>query len=423
MPLTAEEERRFQELNARSQGTQGAQGGQQGQQQGGIGSTLQTLLPQLGTSLASSLEGRGVQPIDLAPKQPNSVDRLTQLVATGEIKRLQEDQQKQRLRQERTEAEAREAQRGQPQPILQGTGQVQDTLNQALQPGQTQTTQPTAPGVAPDRIAVQKTLPSRKFDKDIGDFVDVPAEFDVIANPQAEAERELSEFNAKNKAEAEGVSAEAATETMRVADTIAQAAGRLADQWAKAHDEEGVGDIFRATTSKVGLFVGGKFGDKFKETGALPGLETEILLRMMPMMTRQGEKEGSVRLVNNVFQRLSKTLPKTNTGPGTARRQLATTINNMFGFARAFQNSGVSSAVVEKMSESELRTFADRLEVSLATLTPTPQEQALIEDVINKALAPIDEILSQQGQEQGGDELSRVREEIAQLQQELQGTQ
>ena len=52
------------------------------------------------------------------------------------------------------------------------------------------------------------------------------------------------------------------------------------------------------------------FGDKYPNSAAFPGQKTEVIVRMMPMLTAQGDKPGSVRLVSTVFDKLNLTLPE-----------------------------------------------------------------------------------------------------------------
>ena len=181
---------------------------------------------------------------------------------------------------------------------------------------------------------------------------------------------------------------------IRSAEGVGSAARRLAEQWAKAYEEGGVGNAAKDYISKAAIRLGGPLGDKYRATSALPGRKTEMMIKMMPILTQQGDKEGSVRLVQTIFERLGDTLPKGYSGIGSARDQLATTVENMFGYAKAFYDSGITKKQIDDMSDSELNAFVDILNQSAQRMAFSPEEQQAMNNVMNTALEPIDKIMN-----------------------------
>lgn len=181
---------------------------------------------------------------------------------------------------------------------------------------------------------------------------------------------------------------------MQSAESVAGAMGRLAKGWADAYQEGGVGRADKDIWARANIRFGGDRGDKYRKTSALPGLKTEIIARMMPLMTQQGDKEGSVRLVESVFRKLEETLPKGYSGPGAARDQMSTTMENMFGFAKAFHDLGIGADQVNAMSDEQFSEYIGALETAKNRVTFAPQEKKVLNQITKKTLAPIDQILN-----------------------------
>lgn len=201
----------------------------------------------------------------------------------------------------------------------------------------------------------------------------------------------------------------AARNVTRSAEAVTSAMGRLAEGWVEAYEEGGVGNILAEKVSDIATRVGGDVGDKYRKTSALPGLKTEIVARMMPILTQQGEKEGSVRLVESVFRKLEETLPKKFSGPGAARDQMAATINNMYGFTKAFYDLGVKAEDVEKMSESEFSSYMSSLEKARERVVSSEEETGAIKEITSSVLKPLDEVIQRKGSSnfKVGDERNR----------------
>jgi ribosome-associated translation inhibitor RaiA len=166
----------------------------------------------------------------------------------------------------------------------------------------------------------------------------------------------------------------------------------VADTWVAAYEEGGVGSMARDLKSKIAIRLGGDIGDQFRQTSTLEGLLTEVVGRMMPMMTQQGDKPGSVRLVATIFEKLRVTAPEGFSGKGSARDRLEKTIINMYKFGRAAHQVGLNNEVVENLDQSTLDKFSDRVANIANSLEITGREKEVLDSLTNKILESFNRI-------------------------------
>ena len=147
---------------------------------------------------------------------------------------------------------------------------------------------------------------------------------------------------------------------------VAGALKRLADTYSEAVKEGGAGNIFKAGRSFVATKTG--LGKQFPHAAALPGAVTEVITRMMPILTQQGDKPGSVRLVSTVFEKLLNTVMSLSTAPEAAKEMLNTTVRNMFGFAKAIRGMGLTDESFKNVPDNQLNNvvqhYAQSIELS-----------------------------------------------------------
>lgn len=174
----------------------------------------------------------------------------------------------------------------------------------------------------------------------------------------------------------------------------------LAKTYADAVKEGGIGGRLAKTKSDAALWAGGSVGENFPATSAFPGQKTEVIARMMPILTQQGDKPGSVRLVQTVFDKLEKTLPDETTPPKNARRMMEQTIRNMFRFARASQimssEMGVTDDNFNQLAPQQQKALSGQLEQVAARVNLSPAEEQTINGIVNEALKPLDSLTGQQ---------------------------
>jgi len=167
----------------------------------------------------------------------------------------------------------------------------------------------------------------------------------------------------------------------------------LAQTYADAVREGGVGNLGSALLAKGRLKLGGRQAEGLSETSALPGLVTEVIGRMMPILTQQGEKPGSVRLVETIFKRLTLTVPQDNTPPKNARSMMEKTLRNMYRFDRASRTLGINNESVEGLNPSQLNQLSSRVANLARTINITGEESKQLKSLISESLRPIDELI------------------------------
>ena len=226
-------------------------------------------------------------------------------------------------------------------------------------------------------------------------------------------EREVTEDEKKAKREEdleilkakEEVKKGVATATKKVAgerqarislSVIGGSAQRLGQRYADGYEEGGIGDLAKSLLSSGAQKLGGKAGDKFKHSGAFPGQKVELITKLMPILTQQGDKPGSVRLVSTVFDKLMGTLPSKATGPETAKEMISATLKNMFTFANAIKSLGITNEEIEGMSDEELEQLGNRIEGFADELKLSPEEQQDLDSLLSVALEPLTKLISEQ---------------------------
>lgn len=176
----------------------------------------------------------------------------------------------------------------------------------------------------------------------------------------------------------------------------------LATLVTEGYETGGMGDRWRAAISGMALWWGGDISEQFAALGALGGKVTEIVGKMMPMMTQQIGKEGSIRLIRSIFERLAKTIPeKRHLAPATARRMMKESILSFYRINRAIQmmeidgtrqeiQPGESATDYDKRVTnliSEINTVADRMEI-------VGDEKVAFDNLVSTSLRPLDEYIA-----------------------------
>lgn len=188
---------------------------------------------------------------------------------------------------------------------------------------------------------------------------------------------------------------------------------RLAQTYADATQEGATGDIYRSGFARhvaLGGVVpknlgGGKLQEKFKRTAAYEGQKTEVITKMMPMLTQQGDKPGSVRLIRSIFDRLSKTIPQLHHDTGPAFEMIRESMKNMYGFAAAVENAGGMNAFVTQLgyspdvlnglSKQQLDMLASNAMTGLSdgslgvSIDLRPAQERELNNILSNVLSPI----------------------------------
>lgn len=175
-----------------------------------------------------------------------------------------------------------------------------------------------------------------------------------------------------------------------VSENIYDYANLLVDAW----NEGGTGDIYRSTLSKL---VGGggiprefELSNRFPKTSALAGKKFEIIAKAFPMLTQQIGKEGSVRLIESIFNRFGGTVPGTNTPSGNYRDMMEQTMLSMYRTRRAFDTIDMTKYNLK--SEAGLEAFANDLYEKASKIKISGKEKDAWENYKKTALEPLDRL-------------------------------
>ena len=248
------------------------------------------------------------------------------------------------------------------------------------------------------------------------------AEEIVELTPEAQLEEKVAEILAQEKVRAGAKLEEGQRASERSLSVISTSLHDFSQLLVDAFDEGGFGDIIKAT--KTGLkqkFAGGFATRTLSRTSAIPGKKVEIITKMMPLLTQQGDKPGTVRLVATVFERLSDSLPGANKRGDIkgndisleeSREMLSSTILSMLRFAQAIQSLNITNeqvnAIPGKVTQnpdgstsveknSELSQLGDLIErVSQQFFVEGSDEEQQIRDFISLALKPLDDKIAEE---------------------------
>ncbi len=234
-------------------------------------------------------------------------------------------------------------------------------------------------------------------------------------------EQQLQEKTATETVTAQAKTASKLAEGQRASERSLSVVSTTLNDFSKtlvdAFDEGGFGDIIKATkTALKQKFAGGLATRQLSRTSEIPGKKVEIITKMMPLLTQQGDKPGSVRLVSTVFERLADSLPGANLRGDVrgndisleeSRGMLSSTILSMLRFSQAIQSLGVTNEDVDQIpgkltqnpdgsvsaeKGSELSKFGDLIErVSKQFFVDGSPEEQQIQDFISTALKPLDD--------------------------------
>lgn len=114
-------------------------------------------------------------------------------------------------------------------------------------------------------------------------------------------------------------------------------------------------------------------------TAAIPGQIRETSLVLNRILTNQN------RVIKGVVQMITQTLPTSKDPPDFIAPKVEQSLRNAFRITKAFEKAGLSSDVLNKMTQIQLDTLDVQGLVSAISLTP--EEQAEIDSVVTDVLA------------------------------------
>jgi len=138
----------------------------------------------------------------------------------------------------------------------------------------------------------------------------------------------------------------------------------------------------------------------FSRTASFPGQIRETALTLNRVLT------GQNRVIKGVLEMINETLPEDLDPETFVANKIDQSLRNAFGITKAFEKAGLTSDVLEGMTQEQLDNIDARRLVNSISLTPEEKEEidAVIEDVL--AAPPSEprrfEALEQRGQQPTG---------------------
>ena len=163
-------------------------------------------------------------------------------------------------------------------------------------------------------------------------------------------------------------------------------------------NEGGLGRLDKFLIGRASGKIGGDVGDKFANSLAFPGSKTEMILRMMPLIS------GSVRIIRSVFNKLLESLPSGQDGPLTTKTKISQTVENMFGFMKSIQSGSVTLDELDSMSGNDI-------EALISTFNFSDDERKQIDAVIDTVTEPLNALI---GKDVSG-EVSKPSQDLAEF--------
>lgn len=198
------------------------------------------------------------------------------------------------------------------------------------------------------------------------------------------AQKKMSDKNAELNAKL----SESALTSKYNFDLTAQSMSDYSKLLANSWMEGGAGNAVKNMKTKAAM-KGVPLGDasQYKSSGALPGKLVEIVSKQFPMLTQQIGKEGSVRLIESVFEKLGSSYPNASTPPELAPEQLKQSLLSMYRIVRAM---GGFDATQYDLSNKKVRDdFVKNITNGAKDIELSPEEQKQFDEYSNKILEPV----------------------------------
>lgn len=213
--------------------------------------------------------------------------------------------------------------------------------------------------------------------------------------------REKAVYEAQLAAQKPGIKQEGDIEASKKTssynlDLVAQNVYDLGNLMVKSWDEGGAGDAVKKIKTQLaskGIVIGSQ--DQYKSSAAVIGKRVEFVSKMMPMLTQQIGKEGSVRLVESIFSKLGQTIPDEATPPKLAREQMYQSLLSAYRTRRALEQTDLKG--IKNYSPEQFNAFAADVANRTSQIELTGDERLAFENMASKSLAPLDKYYAKKG--------------------------
>jgi hypothetical protein len=217
--------------------------------------------------------------------------------------------------------------------------------------------------------------------------------YDPIQKAQAIANMSAQNKNSAASQKAEDTAYMSVNKDASNLNLIGSELRNLMETYAGALKEGGAGNQLNARWGKAAAEGWmGPAGNKYPNTGSYEGAKADLLTRIQPMLTQQYGKDGSVRIMQGVWEKTSKGLPELSTPPqvamGQAARQIKTFYRMIKGAQDYAERTGLTAAKVDKMSPKELDNLASKV-VNMGTIKISPEEEKTLNELTGYITEPV----------------------------------
>lgn len=161
---------------------------------------------------------------------------------------------------------------------------------------------------------------------------------------------------------------------------------------------------WKATATEKGLFPPAIAG-RYKSGAAAIGKKEELVFKMFPMFTQQIGKEGSIRLIQSLMEKIGVTVPDIDTAPQVAPELMRNTVLSLYRVVREIEKTPTKDILDlrQKTGESEgdyvsrLDAFANRLAEGVGTIRLSPKEEELVNGIMGQVTSNLDKYLVEKG--------------------------
>ena len=169
----------------------------------------------------------------------------------------------------------------------------------------------------------------------------------------------------------------------------------LSNWLVKAYKEGGGGNRLKSMTAGIARegLLPEKIAERYANSAANYGKRFEIIGKMFPMLTQQLGKAGSVRLIQSVFEKISRTLPDLYTAPKLAVKEMEASVESMYRISRALEQINLSKYNLknknqQKMFIKDMADLTNQIEI-------TGEEKKVLNGLKAKATEPIRQYVQQ----------------------------
>ncbi|MBU1051149.1 MAG: hypothetical protein KJ718_01200, partial [Nanoarchaeota archaeon] len=268
-------------------------------------------------------------------------------------------------------------------------------------PPQTQTPMPTIPGaVSPIAGSVSGQpgmgFPPSQMGITGGTITPAGGSLTIGQTPEIKAEQELWQESQKKQIAFSEKIKESKVVSKYNFDLVAGNLRDYAEILADSYKEGGSGDIYKATLSSAvekGIIPSSmSLASKFPRTSALKGKMFEVVGKAFPMITQQIGKEGSVRLIQSIFERFESTIPQKNTPPANSPEMMKTTVQSFYRVQRAFDVIDLNN--YDLKSKQGLNSLIEDTAKQAKSIKIMGEEKEALDSLMNSVVEPLNDYLS-----------------------------